>query len=77
MDARHDANAGAVGFQVLSLSDFDPRVRDYKKRKAHKKTKAGCLACKAKKVKVCPFIPRKKPWCLTNGGADAHASATS
>jgi hypothetical protein len=50
MDERDDAKAG---FQVLSLNYFDPRVRDYKKRKVHKKTKSGCLTCKAKKVKVC------------------------
>jgi hypothetical protein len=47
---RMDAQAG---FQVLSLNDFDGGVRDYKKRKVHKKTRSGCLTCKAKKVKVC------------------------
>ena len=50
MDERDDVKPG---FQVLSLNYFDPRVRDYKKRKVHKKTKSGCLTCKAKKVKVC------------------------
>ena len=43
-----------AGFQVLSFNDFDPRIRDYKRRKAHRKTKDGCLTCKAKRVKVCP-----------------------
>jgi len=42
-----------AGFQILSLNGFDLRVRDYKKRKEHKKTKSGCLTCKVKKVKVC------------------------
>lgn len=57
MDGRDDAKTLAMDakarFQVLSLNDFDPRVRDYKKRKMHKKTKSGCLTCKEKKVKVC------------------------
>jgi hypothetical protein len=57
MDGRDDARTVAMdvktGFQVLSLNGFDPRVRDYKKRELHKKTKSGCLTCKAKKVKVC------------------------
>jgi hypothetical protein len=56
MDGRDDARTlttdAKAGFHVLSLNDFDPRVRDYKKRKVHKKTKSGCLTCKAKKVKV-------------------------
>lgn len=52
-DARTLTMNAKPGFQVLSLNDFDPRVRDYKKRKVHKKTKSGCLTCKAKKVKVC------------------------
>lgn len=43
-------------FHILSLSNSDARVRDYKKRKAHKKTKSGCLPCRAKRVKVCIFI---------------------
>lgn len=43
-------------FQVLARDDdqLDLKVREYKKRKLHKKTKSGCLTCKAKKVKVCP-----------------------
>jgi hypothetical protein len=57
MDGRDDARTPTMdakaGFQILSLNDFDQRVRDYKKRKVHEKTKCGCLTCKAKKVKVC------------------------
>jgi len=44
------------GYQVLSLSEFDSKLRDYKKRKSHKKTTSGCLACKAKRVKVWPQL---------------------
>jgi len=36
MDGRDDARTPTMdaktGFQVLSLNDFDPKVRDYKKR---------------------------------------------
>lgn len=40
------------GFQVFSLKEQDPRVRELKKRRPHQKTKGGCSTCKAKKVKV-------------------------
>lgn len=41
-----------AGFQVLSLNGIDAKVRNYQKRKAHRKTNSGCLTCKGKKVKV-------------------------
>ena len=44
--------AAQLPFQVLSASNFDPANPAYKKRPVHKKTRAGCLSCKAKKVKV-------------------------
>jgi hypothetical protein len=40
-------------FQVFSLSGGDAGVREYKKRRMHKKADSGCLACRAKRVKVC------------------------
>lgn len=40
------------GFSVLSATDADLRGRDYKRLRPHKKTRAGCLPCKEKKVKV-------------------------
>ena len=59
-DAARTLTVEAQGaFQVLSLNDSDPRVRDYKKRKLHKKTKLGCLTCKVKKVKVCLYSSRE------------------
>jgi hypothetical protein len=41
-----------TAFQVFSISELDGRVREYKKRKLHEKTKSGCQTCKVKKVKV-------------------------
>ena len=40
------------GFQVFSLSGRDAGVHEYKKRRMHKKADSGCLACRAKRVKV-------------------------
>ena len=42
----------AAAFQVLSLNEYEPQIRDYKKRKLHKKTRSGCLTCRTKRVKV-------------------------
>jgi hypothetical protein len=39
-------------FQVISFEDSG-KVREYRKRKFHKKTNLGCLACRSKRVKVC------------------------
>jgi hypothetical protein len=45
--------ATAARFQVISMDNDDGfRVREYKKRQAHKKTRLGCKTCKLKKVKV-------------------------
>jgi hypothetical protein len=44
------------GFQILSLSNYAPTVRDYKKLKKHQKSRSGCVACKEKRVKVCIFL---------------------
>ncbi len=41
------------GFQILSSSNPDLRIRDYKKQRPHRKSRSGCLPCKVKKVKVC------------------------
>ena len=41
------------GFRVFSLSGCDAGVREYKKRRMHKKAFSGCFACRAKRVKVC------------------------
>jgi hypothetical protein len=55
-------------FQVISLNDTNPQIREYKRRKPHKKTKAGCLACKQKRVKVrfsghrATHVPVKADW---------------
>lgn len=46
-----------VKFRVLSAHDFDPSIRG-SKRKIYRKTKSGCLTCKAKKVKVGTPISR-------------------
>ena len=46
---RRDANGG---FQVFSLAGCDAGVHEYKKRRMHKKADSGCLACRAKRVKV-------------------------
>lgn len=40
------------GFKLLSARDFDPNAPGYKTRPVRKKTRTGCLPCKAKKVKV-------------------------
>ncbi|KAF2670422.1 hypothetical protein BT63DRAFT_424367 [Microthyrium microscopicum] len=52
----------APAFQVISLVEGGG-VRDYKRRKAHKKTRAGCLTCKVKKVKC----DEKRPVCQRCG----------
>ncbi len=53
-----DGSGTASQFQVISLSDAtNPQIREYKRRKPHKKTKAGCLSCKQRKVKVRPKLP--------------------
>ncbi|KAI9849758.1 MAG: hypothetical protein M1838_006259 [Thelocarpon superellum] len=52
---------GKAAFRVLSLNDADPRVREYKKRKVHEKTKSGCLPCKAKRVKCDESRPQLGP----------------
>jgi hypothetical protein len=41
-----------AAFQVFSIKEADPKLREIKKRRPHKKTRSGCLSCKAKKVKV-------------------------
>lgn len=61
-------NQPDAGFQVISLSRFVPTTRSYKSRKDHKKTKLGCLACKAKRVKVRGH-PSPKPIPSFNQGA--------
>ncbi|KAH8898894.1 hypothetical protein GQ53DRAFT_710744 [Thozetella sp. PMI_491] len=38
-------------FQVFSFREDDWELKDHKKRKAHKKSRSGCLRCKAKRVK--------------------------
>ena len=50
MALKRDAKGG---FQVFSLNGCDAGVREYKKRRMHEKANSGCLACRAKKVKVC------------------------
>ena len=55
-------------FQVLSCvsnnsggsgSNTDNnQIREYKRRRPHKKTRAGCLGCKQRRVKVCDMHPR-------------------
>ena len=40
-------------FQVFSQSNSNAEVHEYKKRRMHEKANSGCLACRAKKVKVC------------------------
>lgn len=42
----------APQFQVIALSQPGLQVKEYKRRKPHKKTRSGCLPCKAKRVKV-------------------------
>lgn len=39
-------------FQVISFGEAAPKVREQKKRKFHSKTRAGCIGCKTKRVKV-------------------------
>ena len=41
------------GFRVFSLNDHQALDRDYRNRRAHKKTRSGCLSCRSKRVKVC------------------------
>ncbi|PSN60164.1 hypothetical protein BS50DRAFT_626142 [Corynespora cassiicola Philippines] len=40
-----------ASFQVLSFDTGDVDVREYKKRRMHKKVKSGCLMCREKRVK--------------------------
>lgn len=56
--------AAEGGFQILSLSNYAPIVRDYKKLKTHQKSRSGCVACKEKRVKVCMFLTGLRWWDL-------------
>ena len=46
-------------FQVFPQTGYGAAVREYKKRREHKKVKAGCLACRTKRVKVCLQLVRR------------------
>jgi hypothetical protein len=50
----------ASKFQVFSLNETNPEVKEIRKRKAHRKSRLGCLACKARKVKVSERLPVAK-----------------
>jgi len=55
---RGDMNSAPTvtpGFQVFALDDADEGPRVYQRRKWHKKTREGCVACKSKRVKVCAW----------------------
>lgn len=42
----------AAKFQVISFDEPAGKVREQKKRRFHAKTRAGCIGCKTKRVKV-------------------------
>ncbi|KAH7322996.1 hypothetical protein B0I35DRAFT_476891 [Stachybotrys elegans] len=69
-----------AGFQVFSLRSENHRVREYKRRREHKKTKLGCIACRAKKVKcdetrpVCLRCSRNKRECVYETPEDGSES---
>ncbi|KAH6684905.1 hypothetical protein F5X68DRAFT_233341 [Plectosphaerella plurivora] len=50
-------------FQVISFGESAPKVREQKKRKFHVKTRAGCIGCKTKRVKVGSSCDESRPAC--------------
>ncbi|KAB5514899.1 hypothetical protein GE09DRAFT_1264307 [Coniochaeta sp. 2T2.1] len=72
--------AAKNGFQILSLSNYAPTVRDYKKLKAHRKARSGCVACKEKRVKcdevqpICQRCQRNSRTCLYGNRPQAQGA---
>ncbi|KFA64311.1 hypothetical protein S40285_02950 [Stachybotrys chlorohalonatus IBT 40285] len=72
-----------AGFKVFSIHSDDQKVRGYKRRKEHRKTKLGCLACRAKRVKcdetrpVCLRCSRNNRECVYEHADDGSESDAS